>query len=793
MKGKSLLPGAGLVAALLACAAPSAAQAALAHDVSSASADPHASAPEVRAVRAARAPRIDGRLDESEWAAAPVAGAFTQLDPHEGQPASEPTEVRVLFDDEALYVGARLHDSGPVSSRLARHDASLGDSDWFSVALDSYHDHHTVFRFQVNPSGVTQDDVASGDGSGDRSWEPVWQVRTEVTDSGWTAEMRIPFSQLRFARADRQLWGIQLSRTLSRRQEVAYLAFTPKRERGGPTRFGHLVGLEGLRPGRRLELVPYALARGEYLEVPAPRAAVDFRNPFRDGSELYGGVGVDVKFRPTSNMALDVAFNPDFGQVEVDPAVVNLTAFETFYAEKRPFFVEGAGLFGFGSGSQLFYSRRIGRAPQLAAGSGAVFSSVPINTTIVGAAKLTGKTSRGLSLGFVEALTAREEVVWVDTGQAAHRAMAEPTTNYFVGRVKRDVRGGRTVMGAMGTAVHRGLDGRAAAALRSAAYAAGVDFSHEWARRSWRLSGFATASHVMGSALAISSAQRSSTRYYQRPDAPHLRFDSLATSLSGVEGGISVSRQAGLHWRGGAVLSTTSPGFEVNDLGFQSFADRASAQAYATYQETRPGRRLRNWYVNPGFRVERNYAGDLLAAVPYVQMEARRLDYWTGNLYLSRNFAALDDRQTRGGPVTRAPASNYASAFVRSDPRPAVTFFASGSGRVGEAGERAYSASVQVGIKPSPAWSVTLGPRWTGGRVAAQYLTTVTDSTAASTFGRRYVFAPLDQTTIALDTRLNVTFSPTLSLEMFAQPFVSGGDYGQPKELAAPRTSRFLE
>jgi hypothetical protein len=792
MKANLLPRAAALAAALLASTSNVRAQAA--HPAAAVAGDPHASAPEVRAVRTARAPRVDGRPDEPEWSAAVPATAFTQLDPREGEPASERTDARVLYDDEALYVAARLHDSsGRVSRRLARRDASLSDSDWFVVALDTYHDHLTVFRFQVNPSGVKQDEVATGDGSGDRSWDPVWEARTVVTDSGWTVEMRIPFSQLRFPMQDRQVWGIQLSRIISRNQETAHLAFTPKAERGGPTRYGHLVGLQGLRPGRRLEFMPYAVARGEYLEVPLRREGVDFRNPFRDGSDLFGGAGLDLKFRPTSNLTLDAAINPDFGQVEVDPAVVNLTAYETFYTEKRPFFVEGANLFSFGAGSQLFYSRRIGRPPQGGSGAGAVFSDVPTATTILGAAKLTGKTSRGLSVGFVEALTGREEARWLDAEGTRHAALAEPLANYFVGRVKQDLRGGRTVLGAMGTAVHRDLETDAMRGLlRSSAYAGGVDFSHEWAQRSWRLSGFATGSWVTGSRDVMAAAQRSSTRYYQRPDAEHLQVDSSATSLGGLEAGLILSKQAGLHWRGGVSLSTTSPGFEVNDLGFQSYADRVGAQLFATYQETRPGRVVRNWYVNPGLRLERNYAGDLLVAMPYVQMEARRLDYWTGNLYLSHTFGALDDRLTRGGPLARSQANSYVSAFVRSDPRRRVTFFASGSARRGTAGDRAYSLSAQVGLKPSTSWSATVGPRWTGGRVTAQYVTSVADSTAQGTFGRRYVFAELDQATLSLDARLNVTFSPTLSLELFAQPFMSGGDYGQLKELDAPRTFAFL-
>lgn len=309
----------------------------------------HAAAPTLRAVTAAGPLVVDGLLDEPAWAEAPAATDFTQRDPREGEPVTEPTEVRVLYTEDALHVGARLRDSQPVSSRLGRRDDFLSNSDWFSVTLDSYHDHLTAYRFQINPAGVRQDEVLSGGnaGRGDDSWDPVWEGAAVVSNAGWTAELRIPFNQLRF-RPDTETWGIQFERTISRNREEAVFAFTPKSQRGGIARFGHLVGLEGVESGQVLELLPYILARGEYLSVGSDDPAVDFGNPYRDGSDFFGGVGLDVKYRLTSNLVLDATANPDFGQVEVDPAVVNLSAYETRFQEKRPFFVEGAEIFEIG-------------------------------------------------------------------------------------------------------------------------------------------------------------------------------------------------------------------------------------------------------------------------------------------------------------------------------------------------------------------------------------------------------------------------------------------------------------
>ena len=392
----------------------------------------HAEAPRAIGVRLEGGSiSLDGILDEAAWTNAPPITDFIQIVPFEGRPGSERTEVRILYDDEAIYVGADLGDSQPVSTQLVRRDGGLSASDAFEILFDSYHEHETAYRFGTNPSAIRSDAVISsggggfggrGGGGGDSSWDPVWDVATEITDRGWSLEMRIPFSQLRFQPTVEQTWGIQVERTIQRNQERVLYPFVPSLERGGISRYGHLDGLGDLETGRRLELLPYLTARGEYLQLSDPDG-VGFDNPYRSGSDLFGDVGLDFKYRLGMNLTLDATVNPDFGQVEVDPSVINLTAFETRYQERRPFFVEGADIFQFGEGGPrgsvgnppaLLYSRRIGRPPHGSAPSHAVFEDAPGSTTIYQAGKISGRVGEGWSLGLLEAVTAEETAAYVD-------------------------------------------------------------------------------------------------------------------------------------------------------------------------------------------------------------------------------------------------------------------------------------------------------------------------------------------------------------------------------------------
>lgn len=751
--------------------------------------------PSVEAVRIASPPRLDGVLDEAVWNAADPVTRFVQNDPVEGAPVSERTEVSLLYDDEALYVGAVLHDRQPVSTRLGRRDDYISSSDWFGISLDSYRDFRTAYRLMVNPSGVRADAVLTEDGQDD-SWDPVWQVETAVTDSGWVVEMRIPFSQLRFRVLPEHTWGVQIEREIARRQEEAVFSFTPKNERGGIARYGTLTGLRGIGPGDRLEVVPYVVGRALSAEVPSSDQ-VDFENPFRSESEVEARAGVDLKYRVTSNLTLDATVNPDFGQVEADPAEVNLSAFESRFGERRPFFIEGSDIFSFGGRGwgavNLFYSRRIGRSPQVRGIDDAVYSDVPDASTILGAAKLTGKTAGGWSIGVLEALTQREVGRYVDAAGERGTAVVEPLSNYLVTRARREMREGQSLFGAILTAVHRDMgDTRVEGSLRSSAYTGGADFKHEWANRSWALEGYLVGSRVLGSPEAILDAQLSPARYYQRPDADYLSVDSSATSLSGYAGRVQLSKRSGQHWRGNVMAAVSSPGFEVNDLGYFYNSDQLFVDTNLSYVENRPGPLFRRWELRAGPGARWNYGGDLMMGSSSFRGSAQLHSYWNVGAMVRHAVAAYDDRLTRGGPLARSPSETRFFANVRTDERHAVSGDVGGSYETNSAG--GWSASVELGLdlRPAPNWSVSLDPRYSRRYSVAQYVGTIEDPLAADTYGSRYLFAGLSQTTLALQTRLNVIFTPELTLEMYLEPFLASGDYGGVKELAAPRTFAFL-
>lgn len=749
-----------------------------------------AARPVARAVERSGEIHLDGRLDEAAWQAAPPITDFTQVDPEEGRPVSQATEVRILYDAEALYIGVRLHDDGAVTARLGRRDMDLGDSDWFGVVLDSYHDRRTGFVFDVNPAGVQRDAVKSVAGSGgerdDNSWDAVWDVATSVDEGGWTAEYRIPFSQLSFNEEDEPVWGIQLERVIGRRREYAVTSFTPKSQPGGIPTYGYLEGLRGIRSGNRLELLPYVLSRAEFVDPGA--------NPFRTDSEGSGEIGLDLRYRVTSDLTLNATVNPDFGQVEVDPAVVNLGVYEVFFQERRPFFVEGSEIFDFGrntSGGQLFYSRRIGRSPQLSPPTAT--ADVPDVSRIWGATKFSGKTSAGWSVGVIEAVTGREEArVRIDDVDS--RFGVEPLTNYLVARVRKDGAEGRTSLGGMVTATSRDLDSEPLeAALRASGYSGGIDFRVETADRAWAVLGSAAISRVGGSASALIRTQRAGNHFFQRPDADHLSVDETASSLTGYSVGASLERRGGEHWRGSVALAATSPAFEVNDLGFQTRTDRRDAAVELRYQEDQPGTFFRNYSVTSSVRYEHNYDWQRIQGRWNAGFNFRGLDFWGGHLGVSRATRALDDRSTRGGPLMERPADWSGFAAVYSDQRKPVTVSTTLRGSRNAYDGSGSSIEVSLGLRPSDRWNLSITPSWALNRTDAQYVGTVVDSDAVDTFGARYLFAPLEQTTLAMETRLNVTFTPRLSFELFAQPFLSSGDYGVVRELAAPQSYSFRD
>src|SRR5437016_5477742 len=753
--------------------------------------------PTVTAVRADAGVSLDGRLDEPAWALATPVTAFLQIDPDEGRPVSESTEVRIVYDADALYVGARLFDAEPgrIVRRLARRDAS-SHSDEFRVLLDSYHDRRTAFEFTVNAAGVHTDVLYGGDGDfSDKSWDPVWEAATSVDSLGWTAELRIPFTQLRFAKGAEQVWGGRFVRWIERKNELALYPFVARTESGMASRFASLVGLAGLETRKHIQILPYAVGSGTY------RQPTVIRNPFDTPNAYAHNFGADVKYGVSSSQTLDATVNPDFRQVAVDETFVNLTAFEQFLDEHRPFFIEGTQIFDFGGNGGgvnrfsdpplYFYSRRIGRPPQGKPSSSGAFKDVPQSTTILGAAKLTGRSAGGWSVGLLDALTARERATVLDTVTGTrYRDEVEPATNYFAGRVKRDMNGGNTSIGLLVTGMDRRPTTPALDMLPRDAFAGGLDFFQRWGDKRYTLAGSVGGSYLQGEPAALQQVQRSSNRYFQRPDAQRFRYDPTRTSLAGVSADLYLNKVAG-NWRWGVAGRTTSPGFEVNDLGFQNRVDRISAAAALGYKWTKSGRTLRQANAYLQVAPSWNYDGDpidrKIAAFGYAQFR----NFWFADWSASYTPRVVDDRLTRGGPLAMKPAGWFTSADLTTDTRRVLSAYAFASVQGDEAGGWAVNLIPQLALRPSAALSLSATAGYVAGRAAAQFVTKARDSTATATLGTRYVFAALSQRQAYVTLRANATFSPTLTFPLYAQPFAFAGDYSNFKELRARQTFAF--
>ncbi|HSU13980.1 DUF5916 domain-containing protein [Longimicrobium sp.] len=751
-----------------------------------------------RTLRAAAATEIhmDGKLDEAAWATAAPAGDFVQQSPSDGSPATLRTEARVLFDGENLYVGMRMHDPHPdsIMAQLTRRDQG-SESDGARVFIDSYNDKRTAFVFGLNPKGVKEDFLRYNDGEGiDSDWDAVWDGAAHVDSAGWTAEFRIPLSQLRFNAAAVNAggrWGLNFRRYLPRRGEVDFWSPIAANSNAFVSLFGELDGLQGLRQAHRLEVMPYVSSKLDHL----PTAD---RTHFRGASTFAGGMGADLKAGLPGGLTLSATINPDFGQVEVDPAVVNLSAFETFFPERRPFFVEGADIFQFGNlntfnsygFTQFFYSRRIGRSPQGAIRLDDVDEEhAPDATTILGAGKVSGKIG-GWSLGFMDALTNRENGQYRTSGGVDGRYPVEPLTNYFVGRVRRDFHKGATVVGGMVTGVGRDLRGNEFDPfLRSRAAMFGLDGSHSWGNRDWTLSGYLAGTRVSGSADAIARTQRAAAHYYNRPDADYLTYDPTRTSLDGHDAGLSLSHSG--KWDMSATYVEVSPGFETNDIGFMNRGDyRAFSTFYGQRNNTlTPTFRNRTAYIY--HNAAWNFGGDVIYNGVGTGLQAQWKNFWYSQLSGTVTLPRWDDRSTRGGPAIRRAGGWTVNAYQSTDGRKPLSFdLSAGLGADGDGGW-SRNAGVSATYRPTSSVRVSVGPSLTRSRNPTQWVDTQEDPTATATYGNRYIFATVDATELAMDTRLDWTFTPTLSLQLFAQPFVSSNDFHGYRSLARPRSYDF--
>jgi len=748
--------------------------------------------------------RIDGVLDEAAWASARVFSGFVQQTPVEGAAVEHETEVRVLFGDGAMWVAARMWDTEPdrIVARMDRRD-DRGNSDSFSIHLDPNLDGLTGYMFGVSAANVQRDTYMYNDDQLDFAWNAVWASAVKIDEHGWTVEMRIPLSQIRYDASDEpQTWGINFFRDRPTTAERSYYSLVSQLRPGRVSQMGRVEGVRVTRPSRRAEVRPYvvsSLHRGPALPG----------NPFFDGSHASARAGVDLRYGLGAAFSLDATINPDFGQVEADPAVINLTAFETFFDEQRPFFVEDARIFDFGlSGgrNQLFYSRRVGRAPTGGSPGSPLFSDIPVNTSILGAAKLTGRTANGLSVGVLGAVTGSE------TGRAFYDEdgladfLVEPRAEYGVVSLAQDLNGGMTQVRGMATAMHRALPGDGSFDwLPSSAFNGGVRFEHQWADRAWALWGFMAGSHVRGDEQAMTRIQRASNHYFQRPDATRFDLDPTRTAMTGAEWRLQLERRNG-DWTGAIWAAEVTNGFEINDAGFSGTAERVDGGVRFGYREIQPGRLFRSYNVN--FNTFHNWSHEAFDDTWSIASWHRArtngsynlnsnwqlLNYWDIRANASYSPQQMSRARTRGGPMMVVPASTSFNVNLDSDSRAPVSFGTNlqvGSDRLGDGGN--YSVRANLRVRPTDKLSLSLNPRFESSRSTDQYVTTARRGDFEPTYGDRYLFAELEQRSFAMEWRANWVFTPSLSLQVFAQPLLSSGDYVGYKQLARAESFEFVD
>jgi hypothetical protein len=752
--------------------------------------------PAYKAVRAAKAPAIDGDLSDPVWESAPEITGFTQREPAEGQPATQQTRVRVVYDDQAIYFGLLMEDDHAATPLLARRDNDLNSGDYVRVSIDSQHDHLNGAAFVVNASNVQMDMILFNDINDDTSWDAVWESAAKITAKGWVAEMRIPFSQLRFPEKDVHTWGLNVSRWNARLRENSRLVHSPKSEAGFVRYFADLEGITGIHPRRSFEIMPYGVARSDL------QSRAD--NPFVKASAHRMDGGIDVKYGLTSSLTLTGTVNPDFGQVEVDPAVLNLSQFETFFPEKRPFFTEGADVFRFGSGPAssrwgfnvwfptFFYSRRIGRTPQ---GSlDADWQNAPGETTILGAAKVTGKVGNGWTVGVLDALADKEEAWFrketVDGKSPVDgKDTVEPMTNYLVARATKEY-GKASRAGFLFTSVNRGLTETLDPVLRESAYFGGADGYTFFRDKSWLLDWYAGTTLVEGSPDAIAATQNNPARYYARPDAGHIELDPTRTSLTGWATRAMFGKEKG-KWRPNIQVQMLSPGFEVNDVGFLPRTDSVATHALIRYLNTDVTKfsRVINWCVDKFliWNFDRDLTANGVAANFYTQFKS----YWSAWAWGGAAADHLDDRITRGGPAMIYRGHRYAGGGFGNDSRKKVYFETEAERVDDDFGGSSGSYWASVTYRPTPAIKLSVSPRYSRVHEVAQYVTQIDDAAYTPTYGKRYIFATLNQRTLDVGIRTDWTMSSRLSLQLYIQPFVASGDYVRYKNLTRARSDEF--
>ena len=724
-------------------------------------------------------PDIDGHLDDAAWQQGEWEGGFIQRQPYEGKAPSQQTEFKIMYDEEAVYAAVRLYDNETdrIEKRLSRRDDVEGD--FVAIEFDSYRDRRTSFGFMVNAAGVKQDFIIANDGPGDDTWDPVWYARVSENAQGWLAEMKIPYTQLRFSRQDTLVWGLQVLRFLFREGEYSTWQPIPVDAAGWVSEYGELLGIQGIKPKKEVELIPYVMGNYENYER-------EDGNPFASGSEFGYNAGLDAKIAVTNDLTMNLTVNPDFGQVEADPSVVNLSAFETFYQEKRPFFVEGSNIFSFkptgGDGSMsrdnLFYSRRIGRSPHYSPETcDSEYMQMPDATTILGAVKLSGKTRNGWSVGIMESVTQQEQATIEQEGQQ-RKETVEPLTNYFNARLQRDLDGGNTIIGGMMTATNRSISDSTLEFLTDAAYTGGLDFSQYWKDKTYELNITGVFSYVQGSEDAIRKVQESSVHYFQRPDIAHVKLDTQRTSLAGHGGTVSFAKAGQGHWRYLTWITWRSPGLELNDMGYLRQADIIQQVFWAGYRLWEPRGVYRRINVNFNQWSGWDFGGNYLYVGGNMNTYVQFKNYWSVQPGFELGGESVDRSNLRGGPAIKVPGGTSLWGFVNTDDRKKLNL---GLGVVyytsWQKNSTMLRGSMDITYRPVKSLQLSLNPFYEFGYDRLQYIQTVDDVP-----GRRYLMGRIDYHMIRADLRVNLSLTPELSIQYWGQPFMFAGEYSEIKK-----------
>jgi hypothetical protein len=734
-------------------------------------------------------PIIDGVLNDEIWLRGIWQGGFIQRDPYAGANPSQKTEFQIVYDRDYLYIAIKAIDTAPdsISYRISRRDEIDGDA--VGLAIDSYNDKLTAFGFWVNAAGVKKDFILSNDGDNeDQNWDPIWWVKTAKSIDGWTAEMKIPLNQLRFASLDNLTWGLQVGRYYFRKQEASYWQFVPKDASGWVHNFGEINGLKGLTPKRQVEFAPYIVTKTE-------RFKDEKGNPFMTGKRNGLNAGIDAKIGITNNFTLDLTVNPDFGQVEADPSVVNLSAFETYFEEKRPFFVAGSNLFNFnlmgGDGDQaaenLFYSRRIGRSPQLYPDvESNEHVDFPANTAILGAAKLSGRNNNGLSVGIIESLTANSYAQIDNHGDKRHEQV-EPLTNYFVGTLKKEFNKGNTVINSILTSTNRQLTNISKDYLHKDAFTGGMDLQQYWKNKNYFFNAKVYFSDVRGSKEAITSTQTAPARYFQRPDVKYVRVDSTRTSLTGTGGLVQFGKVGEGHFRYLTFVSWKSPELEVNDIGYSQNVDDIFQVAWVGIRFWDPIFIFRNININFNQWTGWNFGGTSTYKGGNINLNLQLKNYWSLGGGINRSGESLSSSALWGGPMLKMPGAWSYWYNISSDQRKALTFTIGSSSNRGDVGSRNnYDYFGFINYRPSKSLSFSLIPEYSFGRQQIQHVENTEYNGEP-----RYINASISSKSYIISLRLEYSINPELTIQYYARPYLSSVMYFNYKYITNPRANSF--